>query len=60
MDNEIKSAIKKILLLDTLFSSANSISKALQEAEEELEEMFGKNKKSTIMIEEYLKMNKKV
>lgn len=55
MDKNFKKGIKQLLLLDTLLSSTSTLSQVLEEAEEELEEMFGKPEKSTLRLENLLK-----
>lgn len=58
MDRELKNGIKRVLLLDTLFNSKNSLSGIFNEVEYELEEIFGGSKKSFLNLEEFL--NKKI
>lgn len=51
MDKELKKAIKRFLLLDSLFSSSSSVGSIFDEIEDELEEMFGgsQNKNAGLM-----------
>lgn len=42
MDKEIKKTIKKLLWFDWLFESSCSLNKILDDVEDELEDMFGK------------------
>jgi hypothetical protein len=58
MDRELKRGIKKVLLLDTLLHSKNSLFSIFNEVEYELEEMFGGSKKSFFNLKEF--MNKKI
>ncbi len=58
MDKELRSGIKRVLLLDSLFSSKNSLARVFNEVEYELEEMFGGSKQSFFNLEEFL--NKKI
>jgi ERCC4-type nuclease len=56
MDKELKKDIKKLLFLDTLLSSTGSVSRILDEVEEELEEIFGRPEKNTFRIEDIFKI----
>ncbi|MDF2591036.1 MAG: hypothetical protein K0S75_502 [Clostridia bacterium] len=56
MDKELKSDIKKLLLLDSLLTSSFSISRVLDEVEEELEEIFGGRKENGFKIEDLIKI----
>lgn len=58
MDNELKKEIKKLLLLTSFYDSTSSISKVLDDVEEELEEILGKDKKKIFDIEEWLQIKK--
>jgi hypothetical protein len=55
MDNEIKKDIKKLLLLDSLRTSTGSLSRILDDVEDELEELFGKSIKGSFNIEDLFK-----
>lgn len=54
MDNQIVKELKKLLLLDSLLTSTDSLSRILDDVEDELEDLLGKSKKS-IHIEDLFK-----
>lgn len=56
MDKELKSDIKKLLLIDSLLTSSNSISRILDDVEEELEEIFGRSREDGFKIEDLFKI----
>jgi hypothetical protein len=56
MDKELKKDIKKLLFLDTVLSSTGSVSRILDEVEEELEGIFGRPEKNTFKIEDIFKI----
>jgi hypothetical protein len=55
MNNEIIKDIKKLLLLDSLLSSTDSLSRILDDVEDELEDFLGKPTKSSITFEDIFK-----
>jgi hypothetical protein len=59
MDKELKKDIKKLLLVDSILTSSSSISKILDEVEDELEELFGKTQKNDFNIEELFNIHRK-
>lgn len=58
MDRELKNGIKKILLADSIITSSSSISRILDEVEDELEEIFGMSHDKSPKIEELFKIRK--
>jgi len=56
MDKELKKGIKKLLLVDSLLTSSSSVSRILDEVEDELEELFGKSHGKNFKIEELFKI----
>jgi hypothetical protein len=55
MDKELKKDIKKLLLADSLLITASSISKTLDDIEDELEELLGKSHDKRFKIEDLFK-----
>ena len=58
MDKELKSDIKKLLLVDTLLTSSSSISSILDDIEDELEEILGKSHVKDFKFEDLFKTKK--
>jgi hypothetical protein len=56
MDNELKKDIKRILLADSLITSSSSISRILDEIEDELEDIFGSGQDKGFRIEDLFKI----
>ncbi|OGO79034.1 MAG: hypothetical protein A2Y23_14420 [Clostridiales bacterium GWB2_37_7] len=56
MDKELKKGIKKLLFLDTLLTSSDSLSRILDDVEDELEEFLGKPRKNDFNIIDLLKI----
>lgn len=56
MDKELKKGIKKLLLVDSLLTSSSSISRILDEVEDELDELFDKTHEKSFKIEELFKI----
>jgi len=58
MDKELKKSIKKLLWLDTMLVSKDSLWSILDEIEDELEDIFDKDKKNDTSIENFFKIKK--
>ncbi len=58
MDKELKRSIKKLLWLDTVLVSKDSLWSILDEIEDELEDIFDKDKKNDTSLENFLKIKK--
>lgn len=56
MDKEVRKAIKRLLWLDSLFESSNSLWGVLDEIEDELEDIFGSSKNKTFRLDEWLRL----
>ncbi len=58
MDKELKKSIKKLLWLDTVLVSKDSLWSILDEIEDELEDIFDKDKKNDTSLENFFKIKK--
>lgn len=56
MNKELKSDIKKLLLVDSILTSSNSISCILDDVEEELDEIFGRPGEKGFKFEDLFKI----
>ncbi|MGB7605974.1 MAG: hypothetical protein WBL93_10915 [Lutisporaceae bacterium] len=59
MDKELKKSIKKLLWLDTMFISKDSLWNILDEIEDELEDIFKQGEKNDTSLENFFKLKNK-
>lgn len=59
MDKELKKSIKKLLWLDTMFMSRDSLWSILDEIEDELEDIFRQGENNDKSLENFFKLKSK-
>lgn len=59
MDKELKKSIKKLLWLDTMFMSRDSLWSILDEIEDELEDIFKQGENNDKSLENFFKLKSK-